>query len=110
MLDQIDPAVYQDEAWRLGYLDAERGRIAAARGDHAKALPLLQQAEAKITSGLGETHADTWLLRLDRAELLQATGQTSEARQLATQIRTQAATSIAPGGAVEARIEAVLRG
>ncbi len=103
----IDVAAIADAPWRRGFIDAERARIAAARGNVEDAIALLTAAEDLVAKGLGETHPDLWLLRLDRAELLLRAGRIQAARQLAGEIEAGAAPSIAAGGDNARRLAAL---
>ena len=103
----IDVAAIADAPWQRGFIDAERARIVAARGNVEDAITALTAAEDLIAKGLGETHPDLWLLRMDRAELLLRAGRFQAARELADRIGTGAAPSMAAGGDHVRRLKAL---
>lgn len=107
MLASIDRAAFGAQGWRIGYLDAETGRIAAAAGKPEIALAALLEAEAQIAAGIGAQHPELWLLRINRAELLYAMGQKQAATELKRQIAEKAKASIAVGGYWDLRLTAL---
>ncbi len=98
LLDAIDTKAVGANLWQLAWVDQERARILAARGEHEPALKLFVGAEAQIATGLGAQHPDAWLARIDRAEVLALTDRDDEARRMAREIARNAAPSIAPDG------------
>jgi eukaryotic-like serine/threonine-protein kinase len=104
MLAEIDPASIGDQQ---GDLDAEAGRIARAKGESALALTTFLKAEAQLAAELGAEHPEVWLLRIDRAELLHATGQKQAARALAILIAKKAQASFASGSYWDQRLAAL---
>ncbi len=76
----------------------EKGRLAIARGEYEEALALFVKAETLDGGDSGVAHPDTWLFKLDRAELLAKIGQRESARELAKQIAINAKASIDPNG------------
>lgn len=94
----IDSKAFVDEPWRRGFLDLERARITAQRGDIKGAIAQSLLAEAELGGGLGTDHPDLWLSRIDRAEWLAIDAQPAAARALAADIASKAAASIADDG------------
>jgi len=108
LLDEVDPEAFT--GWLLGQsdLDAERARLAWAQGQPEQAQTLMLKAEAQLIAGLGETHPDVWIQRLERAEWLAAQGQRAAAADLARQIHQHAASTMLPGGALAQRVAALI--
>jgi eukaryotic-like serine/threonine-protein kinase len=79
---------------------AEKARLLRAEGKLAEALTTFIDAEQLLNKANGIRHPDTWLLKLDRAELLAVMGRAAEARALARQISLNAKTAIAPDGKI----------
>lgn len=76
----------------------ESARLALAGGATAAAGEHIQQALALLIEQLGEDAPETWLLRIDQAQWLKASGQTAAARQLAAEIATRLTPMIHPQG------------
>lgn len=90
---------------RIASLRAEQGRLALASGQPDNARRLFTEAESLTQKGLGETHPDTWLAKLDRAELMMKTpGERDAAQLLARQIRDKAAAALDARGALFRRV------
>ena len=89
---------------RTALLLSEQALLYAARGRVDDALKLQLEAEDLLNQGASQSHPDTWLKKIDRAELLAKMGQRQAARDLARQISERARSSIEPTGAHAKRL------
>jgi tetratricopeptide (TPR) repeat protein len=83
---------------------AEKARLYAAQGRLGEALKLQLEAEELLDNDGRESHPDTQLQKLDRAELLVKMGRRQAARDLARQISERAKPSIEPTGEFAKRL------
>lgn len=93
---------------RASLILSEQALLHAARGRNEDALKLQLEAEDLLNQAGRQTHPDTWLLKLDRAETLIKLGQRQAARDLARQISEGAKASIEPTGAIARRLVRVM--
>lgn len=87
-----------------GRIVAESARLAQAQGKFVQALNLFAEAEAMFVNGYGDQHPDSWLSKIDRAELLYQLGRHDEARLLARNIAVNAKPAIDPKGHIARRL------
>ena len=87
-----------------GRIVAERARLVQANGKFAEAMELFIEAEAMFVKGYGEQHPDSWLPKIDRAELLVKLGRRDEARVLARAIAANVKEAIDPQGHIARRL------
>ena len=93
---------------RTALILSEQALLHAARGRNQDALKLQLEAEELLSKDGGQSHPDTWLRKLDRAELLAKLGQRQAARELARQISERAKSSIEPTGAIAKRLARIM--
>lgn len=93
------------EAARLAHLRAlvRRGQVPLA--DTLKALI---QSETQMRTALGDQDARSWLVRLDRAELLQADGQKTAASTMAAEVLSKVQPRVVPDSPLLKRIRRLL--
>jgi hypothetical protein len=80
------------------------GLLAADAGRTADALAKLQEAEGGMLAALGPKDARSFLIRLDRAELLHAGGHRAAAAALARQVEDNVRTRLVPASPLFLRI------
>jgi len=93
---------------RTSLILSEQALLHAARGRNEDALKLQLEAEELLNKDGGQSHPDTWLRKLDRAEVLTKLGQRQAARELARQISERAKPSIEPTGAIARRLAKIM--
>ena len=85
---------------RAGQIVAEQARVAQANGKFDDALKLFLDAEALYSQGNGDNHPDSWLAKIDRAELLAKRGQRAAAQTLAREIASHVKAAIDANGQI----------
>ena len=93
---------------RTSLILSEQALLHAARGRNEEALKVQLEAEELLNKDGGQSHPDTWLRKLDRAEVLTKLGQRQAARELARQISERAKASIEPTGAIARRLAKIM--
>lgn len=86
---------------------AERARLALAQEDLALARQELDQALTRQREQAGEEATATWLLRIEEARWLRASGRHAEAAELARTIQERLAAMIHPEGRWSAELQAL---
>ncbi len=83
--------------------------LLAGQTDLDSALPKIKAAEAALLAALGRQDAYSWLIQLDRAELLQAHGRQREAAAISAEVLAQVEAKLVPQSRLLARLQRFMK-
>lgn len=107
-LDAIAPHLTKLQPAEQARYAHQRALLPVGQTALGETLQALQQSEAQMLAALGPADARSWLIRLDRGELLQADGQQAAASTLATEVLNHVQPLLVPASPMLERIRRLL--